>query len=134
MGQKVKHHHEMIGYQKRMDEIQAAILRVKLPYLHGWLARRQQIAARYDELLADLPIVTPYVAPERTHSYYLYTILAPRRDELFEYLAQRGIASQVIYPILVPDQVAYRDQPLRSGSIPVARSLVSQNSFIADVP
>ena len=126
MGQKVKHYHEMIGYQKRMDEIQAAILRVKLPYLRNWLARRQQIAARYDELLADLPIVTPYVAPERTHSYYLYTIQAPRRDELFEYLAQRGIGSQVIYPILVPDQGAYRDQPLRSGSIPVARSLVSQ--------
>ena len=126
MGQKVKHYHEMIGYQKRMDEIQAAILRVKLPYLRDWLARRQQIAACYDELLADLPIVTPYVAPERTHSYYLYTILAPRRDELFEYLAQRGIGSQVIYPVLVPDQGAYRDQPLRSGSIPVARSLVSQ--------
>ena len=126
MGQKVKHYHEMIGYQKRMDEIQAAILRVKLPYLRDWLARRQQIAARYDELLADLPIVTPYVAPERTHSYYLYTILAPRRDELFEYLAQQGIGSQVIYPVLVPDQGAYRDQPLRSGSIPVARSLVSQ--------
>jgi dTDP-4-amino-4,6-dideoxygalactose transaminase len=100
--------HEMIGYQKRMDEIQAAILRVKLPYLRGWLVRRQQIAARYDELLADLPVITPYVAPERTHSYYLYTILAPRRDELFKYLAQRGIGSQVIYPVLVPDQGAYR--------------------------
>ncbi len=126
MGQKVKHYHEMIGYQKRMDEIQAAILRVKLPYLRGWLARRQQIAARYDELLADLPVIRPYAAPERTHSYYLYTILAPRRDELFAYLARRGIGSQVIYPVLVPDQGAYRDQPLRSSSIPVARSLVGQ--------
>ena len=126
MGQKVKHYHEMIGYQKRMDEIHAAILRVKLPYLRGWLARRQQIAAHYNKLLAGLPVITPYVAPERTHSYYLYTILAPRRDELFEYLAQRGIGSQVIYPVLVPDQGAYRDQPMRSGSIPVARSLVGQ--------
>jgi dTDP-4-amino-4,6-dideoxygalactose transaminase len=126
MGQTVKHYHEMIGYQKRMDEIHAAILRVKLPYLRGWLARRQQIAARYNELLAELPVVTPCVAPERTHSYYLYTILAPRRDELFEYLAQRGIGSQVIYPVLVPDQGAYRDQPLRSGSIPVARSLLGR--------
>lgn len=126
MGQKVKHYHEMIGYQKRMDEIHAAILRVKLPYLRGWLARRQQIAARYNELLADLPVITPYVAPERTHSYYLYTILVPRRDELFEYLAQQGIGSQVIYPVLVPDQGAYRDQPIRSGSIPVARSLVGR--------
>ena len=63
---------------------------------------------------------------QRLCDLYLYTILAPRRDELFEYLAQRGIGSQVIYPVLVPDQGAYRDQPLRSGSIPVARSLVSQ--------
>jgi dTDP-4-amino-4,6-dideoxygalactose transaminase len=126
MGQKVKHYHEIIGYQKRMDEIQAAILRVKLPYLRGWVARRQQIAARYDELLADLPVVRPYVAPERTHSYYLYTILAQRRDELFAYLAQRDIGSQVIYPVLVPDQGAYRDQSLRSSNIPVARSLISQ--------
>lgn len=126
MGQKVKHHHEMIGYQKRMDELHAAILRVKLPYLRGWLTRRQQIAARYNELLADVPVVRPYVAPERTHSYYLYTILAPRRDELYDYLAQHGIGSQVIYPVLVPDQGAYRDQPLRCGPIPVARSLVGQ--------
>jgi len=126
MGQKVKHYHEVIGYQKRMDEIHAAILRVKLPYLRNWLARRRQIAAYYNELLADLPIVTPYVAPECTHSYYLYTILAPRRDELYDYLAQQGIGSQIIYPVLVPDQGAYRDQPLRCDSIPQARALVGQ--------
>lgn len=126
MGQKVKHYHEMIGYQKRMDELHAAILRVKLPYLRGWLTRRQQIAARYNELLANVPVVTPYVAPDRTHSYYLYTILAQRRDELYAYLAQQGIGSQVIYPVLVPDQQAYQDQPLRCGPIPVARSLVGQ--------
>lgn len=126
MGQKVKHHHEILGYQKRMDELHAAILRVKLPYLRGWLTRRQQIAARYNELLAGVPVITPYVAPERTHSYYLYTILAPRRDELYAYLAAQGIGSQIIYPVLVPDQGAYRDQPLRCGPIPVARSLVSQ--------
>ncbi len=102
----------------------AAILRVKLRYLPGWLARRQQIAARYNELLAGTPVVTPYVAPDRTHSYYLYTILAPRRDDLRAYLEERGIGTQVIYPLLVPDQGAYRDTPLRCGPIPVARSLV----------
>ncbi len=124
MGQKVKHSHEILGYQKRMDEMHAAILRVKLRYLPGWLARRQQIAARYNELLAGTPVVTPYVAPDRTHSYYLYTILAPRRDDLRAYLEERGIGTQVIYPLLVPDQGAYRDTPLRCGPIPVARSLV----------
>lgn len=126
MGQKVKHYHEIIGYQKRMDEVHAAILRVKLPYLRGWLARRQEIARRYDALLSDTAVVTPYIAPERTHSYYLYTILAPRRDELRVYLTKHGIGNQIIYPVLVPDQGAYRDQPLRCGPIPVARSLVGQ--------
>jgi dTDP-4-amino-4,6-dideoxygalactose transaminase len=126
MGQKVKHTHEILGYQKRMDEMQAAILRVKLRYLPGWIARRQYVAARYNELLTGTPVVMPYVAPGRTHSYYLYTILAPRRDELRAYLEQRGIGSQIIYPLLVPDQGAYRDAPLRCQSIPVARSLVDQ--------
>ncbi len=126
MGQKVKHHHEIIGYQKRMDELQAAILRVKLPHLNAWIARRQAIAARYRELLSGTPLVLPYIAPNRTHAYYLYTVLAPRRDELRNYLTERGIGTQVIYPTLVPDQAAYRDQPIRCGPIPVARSLVDQ--------
>jgi len=126
MGQKVKHHHEVIGYQKRMDELQAAILNVKLPHLSDWIARRQAIAVRYQELLSGTPLVLPYVAPGRTHAYYLYTVLAPRRDELRNYLTEQGIGTQVIYPILVPDQIAYQDQPIRCGPIPVARSLLGQ--------
>lgn len=126
MGQKVKHDHEMIGYQKRMDELQAAILRVKLPYLRGWIMRRQAIAARYSELLEGTPLVLPYVAPNRTHAYYIYTVLAPKRDELRDYLLKRGIGTQIIYPKLVPDQDAYRDQPIHCDSIPVARSLVDK--------
>jgi dTDP-4-amino-4,6-dideoxygalactose transaminase len=126
MGQKVKHEHAIIGYQKRMDELQAAILRVKLPYLSDWIMRRQAIAARYRELLAGTPLVLPYVAPNRTHAYYLFSVLAPKRDELRDYLLERGIGTQVIYPKLVPDQTAYRDQPIRCESIPVARSLVDK--------
>ena len=126
MGQKVKHHHEIIGYQKRMDELQAAILRVKLPHLNEWIARRQAIAARYRELLSGTPLVLPYVALDRTHSYYLYTVLAPQREELQNYLAQQDIGNQIIYPFLVPDQPAYRDQVFRCGPIPVARALMGQ--------
>jgi len=126
MGQKVKHHHEIIGYQKRMDELQAAILRVKLPRLNAWVARRQAIAARYRGLLSGTPLVLPFVAPGRTHAYYLYAVLAPRRDKLRNYLAERGIGTQIIYPVLVPDQPAYREQPIRCGPIPVTRSLVER--------
>jgi dTDP-4-amino-4,6-dideoxygalactose transaminase len=126
MGQKIKHHHEIIGYQKRMDEIQAAVMRVKLSHLDDWISQRQAVAERYRQLLSDTPVVVPYTAPERTHAYYLYTVLAPRRDELQAFLTRRGIGTQVIYPILVPDQEAYQDQPIRCGPIPVARRLVDQ--------
>jgi dTDP-4-amino-4,6-dideoxygalactose transaminase len=126
MGQKIKHRHDIIGYQKRMDEIQAAVMRVKLGHLDHWIAKRQAIAETYRRLLSDTPVVCPYVAPERTHAYYLYTVLVPRRDELQAFLTKRGIGTQVIYPILVPDQGAYQDQPIRCGPIPVARRLVEQ--------
>jgi len=126
MGQKLKHNHEIIGYQKRMDELQAAILRVKLPYLSAWIMRRQAIAARYREMLVGTPLVLPYVAPNRTHAYYLFAVLAPRRNELRDYLIEKGIGTQIIYPKLVPDQSAYRDQPIRCGPIPVARSLIDK--------
>ena len=126
MGQKVKHTHEIMGYQKRMDEMQASLLRVKLRHLPAWVARRQAIARRYRELLADTPVVVPAEAPERTHAYYLYTILAPERDRLKDYLTEQGIGMQVIYPFLIPDQQAYREQPFRCEAIPVARRLVEQ--------
>ena len=125
MGQKVKHVHEELGYQKRMDELQAALLRVKLRHLPAWIARRQEIAALYRVHLADTPIVVPVEAPARTHSYYLYTILAPQRDALKDYLTNQGIGMQIIYPSLIPDQGAYRDHPFRCGPIPVARELVT---------
>jgi dTDP-4-amino-4,6-dideoxygalactose transaminase len=124
MGQKVKHHHEILGFQKRMDELQAAILSVKLRHMRVWIARRQELAARYNELLAGSPVVTPHLAPERTSAYYLYTILAPRRDELRAYLEERGIGTQIIYPVLIPDQPVYQELPIRlSGELPVAREL-----------
>lgn len=126
MGQKVKHHHEMLGFQKRMDEIQAAFLRVKMDHMSNWIALRQHIAERYRELLAGSPVVVPYVAPDRTHAYYLYTILAPRRDELCAILTEQGIGTQIIYPTLVPDQPVYQQQPQRTGPIPVARELLGQ--------
>ncbi len=123
MGQKVKHHHEIIGFQKRMDEIQASILRVKLRHLNDWIVRRQVIASQYEDLLSGLPIITPFVASDRTHVYYLYTILAPQRDELRAYLTDQHIGSQIIYPVLVPDQPAYHNQIFRCDPIPVARAI-----------
>src|SRR5260221_5950868 len=74
MGQRTKYNHEIVGYQERLDELQAAMLRVKLRYLPGWIEQRQQIAAMYDELLTGLPLHTPTFAKGNSYVYYLYTI------------------------------------------------------------
>jgi dTDP-4-amino-4,6-dideoxygalactose transaminase len=122
MGQRVKHTHETLGYQQRLDEIQAAILRVKLRRLDKWIAGRQRIAALYDELLAGLPISTPRIASDNTHVFYLYTIRAQRRDALMASLAEQGIGTQIIYPVLVPFQKAYQSLGYRQGQFPVAEA------------
>lgn len=126
MGQRVKHTHEFLGYQKRMDEVQAALLRVKLRHLPAWIARRQAIARRYQQLLADTPVIVPAQMQERTHVYYMYTIQTPRRDQLQAYLAAHRIGIQVLYPTLIPDQQAYQQQLAHTHPIPVARRLVEQ--------
>jgi dTDP-4-amino-4,6-dideoxygalactose transaminase len=128
LGQQVQHLHEVIGYQERLDELQAAMLRVKLRHLDRWLARRHELARLYDERLAPLGLIPPRVAPDRTHSYYMYTVRVPdgRRDALREWLAAREIGTLVVYPRLVPFQPAYASLGHRPGDFPVAESLLSE--------
>ena len=120
MGQHVKHTHEIVGFQQRLDPLQAAILSVKLRHLDEWNRLRQRWASLYDRLLVGLPVVTPGVSSSGTHVYYMYTIRTPRRDALMEYLAGQGIGSQVIYGTPVPMQPAYRSLGYRDSDIPVA--------------
>ncbi len=121
MGQRTKYNHEIIGYQERLDELQAAMLRVKLRYLPEWIKKRQRIAALYDELLADLPLHTPYVDPHNEiHIYYMYCIRAERRDALKEYLLDHGIGCYVVYPYLVPETGAYQFLKSDRSQIPLA--------------
>lgn len=126
MGQKVKHDHEILGYQERLDEIQAAILRVKLRHLDGFIANRRRWAAAYDRELRSTPLTLPIEPAGTTHSYYMYTVRAPRRDDLRAYLDEQGIGTQIIYPRLVPDQRAYIDHPYRSMEIANARAAVPE--------
>jgi dTDP-4-amino-4,6-dideoxygalactose transaminase len=84
--------HERVGKNSRMDEIQAAVLRRKLPHLPAWTAARQAVAARYAEGFADVPEVSlPVLLPGSTHVYHLYTVRARRRDDLVAHLKARGI-------------------------------------------
>ncbi len=126
MGQKgVKHQHLTLGYQERLDELQAAFLRVKLRGLEDQIAGRRRVADRYRSWLAGTPAVPPAHDVTGRHVYYMYTILAPRREELRAFLEARGIRTQLIYPTLVPDQGAYATNPWRAADpLDVARSLV----------
>lgn len=125
MGQRrAKHDHEILGYQERLDELQAAFLRVKLRHHEEQIAGRRQVALRYDELLADTPLILPRHDVTGRHAYYMYTVLCAERDALADHLAQHSIGTQVIYPKLVPDQGAYQDHPWRAvGELTVAKSL-----------
>jgi len=123
MGQRVKHTHEVIGFQQRLDEIQAAILSVKLRYLDGWNAARARIATRYNHAFADLPVRTPLAQSYcDRHVYYLYSLRVDpaHRDALRDWLVNAGIGIQIIYPNSVHLQPAYQHLNLPAGSFPVA--------------
>ncbi|HIE51175.1 MAG TPA: DegT/DnrJ/EryC1/StrS family aminotransferase [Armatimonadetes bacterium] len=118
------YYYELDGHNSRLDEIQAAILRVKLKRLATWTAQRQRHAALYDELLADLPEVhTPPVAPGNEHVYHLYSIRAEGRDVLREWLRERGIATAVYYPLPLHLQPIYESLGQPPGSLPVAEAV-----------
>ncbi|MEN6428675.1 MAG: DegT/DnrJ/EryC1/StrS family aminotransferase [Phycisphaerales bacterium] len=106
-GQPRKYHHVLVGINSRLDEMQAAILRVKLRYLDEWNERRRKSASLYDELLSDAGVGTPVELPHVRHVYHLYVIRAKDRDALERRLSQNGVQSQIHYPIPVHRQEAY---------------------------
>ncbi|MCS7057773.1 MAG: DegT/DnrJ/EryC1/StrS family aminotransferase [Meiothermus sp.] len=120
-GSKLRYQHvRALGYTSRLDALQAAILRVKLPYLEGWNARRRAIANRYTEALKH-HLLTPCEMPYAHHVYHQYTVRHPERDRLAEHLRARGIGSSVHYPLPAHLQPAYRHLA-KEGSLPVAEA------------
>lgn len=106
-GSRRRYEHETLGWNARMHELQAAVLRTKLPYLAAWIARRRAIAALYGRLLAGQEGVTaPALTPD--HVFHQYVIRSSRRDQLRAFLAERGIGSEVYYPIPLHQQPALR--------------------------
>jgi dTDP-4-amino-4,6-dideoxygalactose transaminase len=99
-----RYQHVELGYCSRLDEIQAALLRVKLKRLAAWTEARRRIAARYRAALAGAPLALPTEAPEARHVYHLFTVRHSQRDALAKTLADRGVGTAVYYPGTVPDQ------------------------------
>lgn len=120
-GAKEKYVHRLVGTNSRLDALQAAVLRAKLPHIDKWNERRREIAATYDEILKDLDsVTTPYVMPECTHVYHQYTVLVKERDEVRGRLAEAGVATAVHYPIPLHLQEAFRYLGYKEGDFPVA--------------
>lgn len=117
-GGKKKYHADLLGFNSRLDALQAAILRVKLNHLDKWTEARRRVAQRYNTLLADLPVTRPYESPDIRHVYHQYTIRAPQRDELVAYLKECGIGSMVYYPMPLHRQTLYASLGYGEGSLP----------------
>jgi dTDP-4-amino-4,6-dideoxygalactose transaminase len=123
-GSQKKYYNEVIGHNMRLDELQAALLSVKLNKLNEWTAQRQQIAAWYDEALKDVDgIILPKIAEGATHVYHLYVIRTNKRDELQNFLHDNGVGTLIHYPIPPHLQEAYKDLGYKKGDFPIAEEI-----------
>jgi dTDP-4-amino-4,6-dideoxygalactose transaminase len=121
-----KNHHELPGYNSRLDELQAAVLRVKLRHLPAWTAQRRQLAAWYDGYLAGTPgLQLPAGAAGAAPVWHLYVVHVARRDALRQYLAAQGIETLVHYPVPPHRQPAYAPLEYAAGALPIAESLAA---------
>ena len=118
-GQREKYHHVTVGFNRRLDTLQASILRVKLRHLDRWNAERRRWAELYRELLPHTEVALPREAPYAESVWHLYVIESPVRDELRAHLAEQGISTGIHYPIPIHLQPAYRDLGYRRGDFPV---------------
>ena len=122
-GQSKRYHHSRIGWNARMDAVQAAVLRVKLRHLPRWNTQRRAHARVYQDLMADLEeVVLPQEAAYSRHVYHLYPIRVPHRDQVLRDLAELGVMCGIHYPVPVHRQPAYHHLELGVGSFPVAEA------------
>jgi dTDP-4-amino-4,6-dideoxygalactose transaminase len=111
--------HEEVGYNSRLDALQAAVLKAKLPYLARWSAKRRENAAYYNAAFADVPaIVTPFVDPANESIFNQYTIRVPRRDKVREHLTAKGIGHSVYYPLPLHLQPCFAYLGYKQGACP----------------
>jgi dTDP-4-amino-4,6-dideoxygalactose transaminase len=126
-GQVRKYYHSMVGWNCRMDGIQAAVLRIKLRYLERNTELRRSHAAHYDRALTDLAeVILPVQAAWARHVYHLYAIRVKHRDEVMQRLAEKGVGSGVHYPVPVHLQKAYRSLGYQPGAFPIAERCASE--------
>lgn len=125
-GWKKKYYSEMVGYNSRLDALQAAILQAKFPHLDEWNEKRRELAMRYNDNLAPLGIITPVERDWAKHVYHLYIIRCEKRDELQAFLKQKDIASEVYYPLPPHLSVPCKKYGYKEGDFPHAEKAAKQ--------
>jgi dTDP-4-amino-4,6-dideoxygalactose transaminase len=125
-GQRAKNVHELHPFNHRLDNLQAAILRVKLPYLDEWINSRRMLALSYRKLLANSDIILPAEPSDRQHVYHLYVIRSQTRDALQSHLKDHGIGTAVHYPNPVHLQPFYSNGTDRHGEFPVSEKICNE--------
>lgn len=126
-GQSKKYHHDQIGFNHRMDSIQAAVLNVKLKYLDGWNAARRNHAARYIEALSQVyGVITPSVPQNVEPIWHIFALRSKQRDQLISYLEDNDISTGIHYPIPIHLQPAYANLGYHAGDFPVTEQIAQE--------
>ena len=134
-GMRRRYYHDEVGWNSRLDSLQAAILEVKLRYLPQWNQQRRDLATRYDELFRDAGvagsttadgIVLPFTDPRATPIFHQYVIRAPRRDELRQYLTDRQISSEIYYPLPLHQQTSLASLGYKHGDFPISEAAAGE--------
>jgi dTDP-4-amino-4,6-dideoxygalactose transaminase len=122
-GRTSKYEHKVLSFNWRLDALQAAILRAKLPNLEGWNQRRQEIASLYDQLLEGAPLLKPFLSDEKKSAWHHYAINVENRDRVLEKLKAEGIESGIHYPLPLHLQPAYGFLGYKLGDFPSAEKI-----------
>ena len=126
-GSEIKHHHPSVGFNSRLDAIQAVVLSAKLKHLATWNKARRQAARRYHKLLSGLDAVTlPVTLPGNEHVWHLYVIRLPRRDSVLRKLKEAGIGAALHYPLPIHLHHAFQHLGHQRGGFPVAEAAAEQ--------
>ncbi len=125
-GSRVKYVNDVQGVNSRLDPVQAAVLRVKLPYLDAWTDRRRALASAYDVGLADTGLILPHVPGWAEPAWHLYVVRSPDRDALQVRLTEAGVGTLIHYPIPPHMQAAYAKMGLAPDALPLARQLAGE--------
>jgi len=128
----LKYYNYLIGYNTRLDAIQAAILSVKLTHIDNWNAKRREISKIYDEKLKDTDLVTPFISEENEAVYHMYILQSENREAVLNKLKEKGVATGVYYPVPLHLQKVYKDLGYKEGDMPVSEYL-SHRTFAIPV-